>query len=110
MNRAGPGTARWRWQRPALNVAAVLIAVAAWHAAAVWKDNLLVFPTPLTALSALGDVLSDPEQRGQLLITLRRVVIGFALGSALGVAVGSLIGSVRSVALTLSRSSTSCGR
>ncbi|WP_171063958.1 ABC transporter permease [Actinomadura soli] len=101
MNRAGPGAGHWRWQRLALNVLAILLAVLAWHGAALWKDNLLIFPTPLTCLSALGDVLSDPERRDQLLITLRRVVVGFALGSALGVAVGGLIGSVRSVALTL---------
>ncbi|MFC4055559.1 ABC transporter permease [Actinomadura syzygii] len=92
---------RWRWQRLGLNVLAVLVAVAAWHVAALWKDNLLVFPTPGTSLSALRDVLSEGDQRHQLIITLRRVVVGFALGSALGVVIGSLIGSVRSVALTL---------
>ncbi|WP_067460965.1 ABC transporter permease [Actinomadura macra] len=101
MNRVGVSSGHWRWQRPALNILAVLVAVLAWHGAALWKDNLLVFPTPLTCLSALGDVLSDAEQRGQLLITLRRVIIGFAMGSALGIAVGSLIGSVRSIAVTL---------
>ncbi|MFI0366972.1 ABC transporter permease [Actinomadura sp. 1N219] len=104
MNRAGAGTAaagRWRWQRLSLNVLAVLLAVLAWHGAALLKDNLLIFPTPLTCLSALGDVLSDPERRDQLLITLRRVIVGFALGSALGIAIGGLIGSVRAVALTL---------
>lgn len=101
MNRAASSPGHWRWQRPALNVLAVLMAVLAWHGAALWKDNLLVFPTPLTALSALGDVLTDPEQRTELVITLRRVIIGFAMGSVLGVAVGSLIGGVRSIAMTL---------
>lgn len=88
-------------RRLALNAVAVAGALVLWYLAAVWRDNLLIFPTPLQAGQALIELLLDGTERGELLTTLRRVVVGFALGCTLGVVVGSLVGSVRVVATAL---------
>lgn len=83
--------------RLALNVSGVLAGVLAWHLAAVVKDNPLVFPSPVAAVQALIDLVSERDQLVEVRQTLSRVLVGFTLGSLLGIAAALLIGSVRTV-------------
>lgn len=91
----------WPQRRLALNLLAVVAAVGVWQLAAMAKNNPLVFPTPGESVTALVELLTDPDQRGEMVTTLWRVLVGFTIGGALGVAVAGLIGSSRVVAEAL---------
>ncbi|MFF3867710.1 ABC transporter permease [Micromonospora sp. NPDC001898] len=94
--RRGPrSAASWSRRRIGLNLLAVVAAIVVWHLAALAKNNPLVFPTPLDSARALVELVQDADSRGEVLVTLWRVVVGFALGSTLGIAVASLLGSSR---------------
>jgi NitT/TauT family transport system permease protein len=65
------------------------ILVALWEAVAragIWPRAL--FPTPLEVLSFLGRALGDGTLLTATLVTLRRLVLGYALGLLLGVPLG----------------------
>lgn len=65
--------------------------VALWAALAharIWPRTL--FPSPLDVLSFLGRAVADGTLLTATLVTLRRLVVGYALGLVLGVPLGIL--------------------
>lgn len=65
------------------------ILVALWEAVAragIWHRAL--FPSPLEVLSFLGRAVADGSLLTATLVTLRRLVLGYALGLLLGVPLG----------------------
>jgi NitT/TauT family transport system permease protein len=105
--RAGePGTrgrkewALWRiggqidtgW-RVGLALAGVALVLLAWSLAAAQAANPALFPTPLAAARALGDLWSDGSLRSDIWASGQRILIGYGLSVAFGVVFGILIGS-----------------
>ena len=70
---------------------------------AVWQAGSLAlrndsFPTALEAIRAIPAILGDKESLINILASLRRMVIGFALAVAISVPLGLMMGRSRAVA------------
>lgn len=92
--------AGWTAKRIGLNVLSIVVVLTIWHVAATVQANVM-FPTPLASAEALVSLLAEDEGRGHLLVTLGRVIIGFAVGCLGGVVIGSILGSIPVVATAL---------
>jgi NitT/TauT family transport system permease protein len=68
-----------------------------WQAAALALRNDS-FPTALDAIRAIPSILGDKESLINILASLRRMVIGFALAVAISVPLGLMMGRSRAVA------------
>ncbi|MDI5963775.1 ABC transporter permease [Streptantibioticus silvisoli] len=75
---------------PVLNVIALVLGLAVW-ALLAWR-GVGGLPGPLAVARRGGDLLRDGTLEGDMVASLRRVLIGFALGTALAVVVGFLMG------------------
>ncbi|MBB4931936.1 NitT/TauT family transport system permease protein [Lipingzhangella halophila] len=73
-----------------LNLASLVLGVAVWSAVSLLEVADL--PGPLTVASRAGEMVVDGTLAGDLAASLRRVLIGFALGTALAVPIGFLMG------------------
>lgn len=67
--------------------------------ARVWSPVLV--PSPLSVASYLIGALADGTLASALLVTLRRLLLGYAVGLALGVPLGLLTARFRALADTL---------
>ncbi|MGW3588952.1 ABC transporter permease [Streptomyces sp. NA02536] len=83
-----PGTAR-RGLPLALNAVSVALGIALWWALASAGFKL---PTPPEVVSRAGTLIEDGTLGEDVLASLTRVLIGFALGTAAAVPVGFLMG------------------
>ena len=72
-----------------LNAVSIGFGIALWWMLAAAGLNL---PTPPEVVSKAGTLLSDGTLEKDIAASLRRVVIGFALGTALAIPVGFLMG------------------
>jgi len=83
----------WRW---GLRLSSVAIGVAIWQLACVTKLDFFIrfdnVPTPLVVLDALLKHLHETKFYIHIAVSMRRIVIGFALASAIGIMVGVLMG------------------
>lgn len=79
----------------ALGLGVPLCLLAWWQVGADqgWVDRQF-FPAPTDIWSAGIDLARDGTLWSDLVVTMRRVVLGFALGSGAGVAVGVVLGTV----------------
>jgi NitT/TauT family transport system permease protein len=68
-----------------------------WQAAALALKNDS-FPTALDAIRAIPSILGDKESLINIMASLRRMVIGFALAVAISVPLGLMMGRSRAVA------------
>jgi NitT/TauT family transport system permease protein len=78
-----------RWRGLALNVISAVLGIAIWWAFAAGGYNL---PTPPEVASRFVDLIEDGTLQEDVVASLRRVLIGFALGVAAAVPVGFLMG------------------
>lgn len=58
-------------------------------------------PTALQALAAVPEILRDPESLANILDSLRRMLIGFALAGAIAIPLGLVMGRIEAVAAFL---------
>jgi ABC-type nitrate/sulfonate/bicarbonate transport system permease component len=72
--------------------------LAAWWLAA---GNAFVLPPPADVLDRFRELAAEGVLAGETLVTLRRVLLAYALALVAGVALGTLIGCVRPVRLAL---------
>ncbi|MFI0816329.1 ABC transporter permease [Streptomyces sp. NPDC021098] len=72
------------------NLMALVLGVAVWASAAA--TGLADIPGPLSVGSRAGDLLADGTLGQDALASLRRVLLGFALGTLVAVPVGFLMG------------------
>jgi len=87
-----------------LSVLSVIGAVTVWWLVAVVivKDPVFL-PTPLATIRALGHYWSRPyPSQGQpisidILVSLRRILLGFVFGTIIGVVIGGLMAAVRPI-------------
>jgi NitT/TauT family transport system permease protein len=73
-----------------LNVVAVLIGIGVWTLLAA--RHVQGLPTPLAVVRRFGDLIANGTWATDTLASLKRVLIGFAVGSALAVPIGFLMG------------------
>jgi NitT/TauT family transport system permease protein len=68
-----------------------------WHLAAVYVVGSVLFPPPGRVLVKAWELARDGVLGQQIVVSMQRILIGFAGGSAIGVPVGLAIGSFGSV-------------
>ena len=83
-----PVARRTRVVYAALGVIALLVL---WELLSLWVDPVFV-ASPVDTAKALGQLAADGSLGTQLLITLKRLVIGLAIGAGLGWIVGLVAG------------------
>jgi len=72
-------------------LAAIFLFIAAWEIGnQVYGD--LILPSPLETFQTLGTLFGDPEFIENLMITLKRAMVGFGVSLVLGTALGLLAG------------------
>lgn len=75
--------------------AAILLA---WQIFSVQFDSPILFPGPAKMAARAVELISEGRLQGDILASLQRIVIGFAIGSLIGASVGLAMGSFRLVA------------
>lgn len=88
--RRRPAGRRLSARRVALGVLSALIGLAAWTA--LWRAGLNGFPSPLAVLQRGGDMARSGILFSDAWASLKRVLIGFALGSLLAIPCGFVLG------------------
>jgi NitT/TauT family transport system permease protein len=78
-----------RWRGLALNIVSAVLGIAIWWGFAAGGYNL---PTPPEVASRFVDLIKDGTLQEDVVASLRRVLIGFALGVAAAIPVGFLMG------------------
>lgn len=76
------------WIVPAASVGVGLLL---WALASALLDSIL-FPSPLRALVAFWQMLASGELLSDVVVSVRRIAIGFALGCAIGIPLGLAMG------------------
>ena len=86
-------------KRYAVRVLALILAIGIWHLAATLKLEFIVsfknIPSPLVVAGALGDQLASSKFYIHILVSIKRIFIGFALACLLGIPVGILMSRSR---------------
>lgn len=83
--------------RLVLALGGIGVVLLAWSLGAAQADDAALFPTPVAAARALGDLWSDGTLRSALWASSQRILVGYGISVALGAALGILIGSFPSV-------------
>ncbi|HEY4830379.1 MAG TPA: ABC transporter permease [Solirubrobacteraceae bacterium] len=84
-----------QWRRIGIGATGLVGLVVAWQIAGVLWDDSVILPTPIHTAQSFVHYLTHPYPSNgntlwqDLLISLRRILIGFAGGVALGVAIGA---------------------
>lgn len=84
-----------QWHRIGIGATGLVGLLLAWQIAAVLWDDSVILPTPIHTAQSFVHYLTHPYPSNgntlwqDLLISLRRILIGFAGGVALGVAIGA---------------------
>jgi NitT/TauT family transport system permease protein len=85
--------------RYAIRILAVILALGIWHFAATLKFDFIIsfknIPSPLVVASALGDLLTSAKFYIHILVSIKRILIGFTLACLLGIPIGILMGRSR---------------
>ena len=86
----------------ALSIGSVLLGILVWHLGALLIEDPVMLPTPVATAEVLIRYLHSPYPAngetliGHALVSLGRVIAGFAIGSAIGIAIGALMAGFRS--------------
>ncbi len=85
--------------RLATRLFAVILALAIWHFASTMKLAFIVsfenVPSPAVVGAALGDLLTSSKFYIHVLVSIKRIFIGFLLACLLGIPIGILMGRSR---------------
>jgi len=89
------------WQRIAIRLAAIAIAILLWHLASTYKFNYVInfenIPTPAVVWKQLVALMSTEKFYYHIYVSIRRIMIGFSLATLLGVAIGVMMGRFRTM-------------
>jgi NitT/TauT family transport system permease protein/taurine transport system permease protein len=86
-------------RRPATSLAAILVSLAIWWSAAIYfKAPVGKFPSPPDVADALLAMIRSGELAENLVASLYRLIVGFAIGALLGLAVGIAMTASHAVA------------
>ena len=97
---AAPKTARsWRLRGPALGLLSLVAFVLAWHLLTTYRVSFHVrflnVPTPGAVLASAEREFGDPDFTYNLLISCRRIGVGFLIAMLAGVPLGLMMGRWR---------------
>jgi NitT/TauT family transport system permease protein len=88
-----------RWRAYLVGAASILAALLLWHIGSTKKLTFIInfknIPTPVVVGQKLVELLSTKTFYVHIAVSLRRILISFALATGLGVAVGILMGRSR---------------
>ena len=85
----------------AISLASVVLGVVVWQAAALLINDKVLLPTPVSTAAVLIRYLQSPYPAngetliGHALVSLGRVLGGFAIGSVIGIGIGALMAGFR---------------
>jgi NitT/TauT family transport system permease protein len=79
------------WERTAWPIVALALLLALWHFAVLWTRTN-VFPSPAEVEKALAELLGKNVLWNDIIDSLRRVGIGFAVAAGLGIPLGLTLG------------------
>ncbi|MCI0507532.1 MAG: ABC transporter permease [Gammaproteobacteria bacterium] len=89
------------WSRYAVRTAAIVGAIIVWHVCSTFSVNFVIsfenIPKPAEVGSRLFSLLGTEVFYTHILVSLKRILIGFSLAAFLGVAAGVLMGRSRIV-------------
>lgn len=92
---------RARLQPILLGVLSLVLFILAWHFATTYRLDLYIrfqnIPSPVTVYEHASGLLGTDQFYSNMLISLRRILIGFGIAAVLGIAMGLLIGRYRLV-------------
>ena len=74
-----------------------LAILALWQVSSGTLFNPLLVPTPLVVARTAWEMLKSLELLGHIAVSVRRIVIGYAIGCGAGIAIGVLMGRLRAV-------------
>jgi NitT/TauT family transport system permease protein len=84
------------WDRYAIRTAAVIGAIIIWHFCSAYSFNFIIsfenIPEPTVVGSQFLSLLSTQEFYTHIIVSLKRILIGFLLASFLGITAGVLMG------------------
>jgi NitT/TauT family transport system permease protein len=84
------------WDRYAVRTAAIIGAIIVWHLCSTFSFNFIIsfenIPKPTVVGSQFISLLGTEEFYTHILVSMKRILIGFLLASLLGVAAGVLMG------------------
>jgi NitT/TauT family transport system permease protein len=84
------------WDRYAIRAAAIIGAIVVWHLCSTFSFNFIIsfenIPKPTVVGSHFISLLGTEEFYTHILVSLKRILIGFFLASLLGVTAGVLMG------------------
>lgn len=90
---------RFEWDRLAVRVAAVIVAIVLWHLASTYKFDFIInfenIPTPLVVWKQFTALLATEKFYIHIIVSMRRILIGFTLATVLGVLAGIVMGRFR---------------
>ncbi|MBI4588684.1 MAG: ABC transporter permease [Candidatus Rokubacteria bacterium] len=78
------------WHRWVRGVGAVLLPLAIWELVSRTVLNAVLIPPPTVVSLAAWEMLQSGELFVHIMVSLRRIFVGFALGSTVGIAIGVL--------------------
>ncbi|WP_051383197.1 ABC transporter permease [Bradyrhizobium sp. WSM3983] len=93
VDKGGSPRSQARWSIPLLNLLGFAICFAVWWL--VTSLHLISLPTPLQVGEKAIELIRSGQLPSDVLASIRRVLIGFALGVVLAVPVGFLVGWYR---------------
>ncbi len=67
--------------------------VAIWHVASTYIVHSVLFPQPIKVLIKAIELLKDGSLIENMVVSLRRIFIGYCCGAAIGIPIGLAIGS-----------------
>jgi NitT/TauT family transport system permease protein/taurine transport system permease protein len=95
---------RWTWidsiasWRPFwMAILSLCCSVALWHVFSTYLVNPHLIPPPAAVLAAASKMAKSGELMTHVLMSLSRVIVGFAVGSAFAIIVGVLMGRIRAI-------------
>lgn len=87
---------RGRGRFYAMTALSLLFGLLCWHWATLYKFNYFInfenVPAPASVWSAFLVQLGDPEFYVHLMVSMRRILIGFGLAAVIGVVIGTVTG------------------
>src|SRR5688572_23875856 len=86
-------------KRYAIRAFALVLALGLWHLLATTKFSFIIsfanIPSPVTVAAALGDLVNSTTFWIHIVVSMKRILIGFTLACLLGIPIGILMGRSR---------------
>lgn len=90
---------KFEWDRILIRISAVMVAIVLWHFASTYKFNIVInfqnIPAPEIVWTQFLALIHTEIFYTHILVSIRRILIGFSLATVLGVIIGIIMGRFR---------------